>query len=392
MRRWNVGIIGCGNIADIYVINIQTYFQNLQIRSCAARHLEIARRLAEKYGIPHAMTVEEILADGEIDVVLNLTVPDVHYELNRRALLAGKHVYSEKPLAGNYEEVQELAKLAGQMGKRIGCAPDTWFGSGIQTCRKLLDEGAIGKVTSFSANMLRPGVEIWHPEPWSTYAKGAGPILDMGPYYVTALVALLGPVERVYAFSIRDEEKKRIYSKPHEGEFLPVEIDTVYQCILKFRSGVIGSLHMDGGSWESKLPKIEIHGTGGTLQVSDPNCFDGEIELYSGERILRETEDLEGLPRIRKIDRLPEWYTREEIPRAWQMETDNFRGIGLWDMMTAIAEGREHRNNSSLILHVMEVLCKLNAGEGNPDPVIHSDCRMPEMVSWKSFAEAEKHS
>ena len=139
MRRWNVGIIGCGNIADIYVINIQTYFQNLQIRSCAARHLESARRLAEKYGIPHAVTVEEILADGEIDVVLNLTVPDVHYELNRRALLAGKHVYSEKPLAGNYEEVQELAKLAGQMGNRIGCATVTWFGSGIQTCLNLRD-------------------------------------------------------------------------------------------------------------------------------------------------------------------------------------------------------------------------------------------------------------
>lgn len=378
MKVWKAGIIGCGNIADVYVRNIQTYFKNLQIKSCAARHLEHARDLAEKYGIPQAVAVEEILADDDIDVVLNLTVPDAHYELNRRILMAGKHVYSEKPLAGNFEEAEDLAKTAETVGKRIGCAPDTWLGSGIQTCRKLLAEGAIGKVTSFSANMLRPGVEIWHPEPFSTYAKGAGPILDMGPYYITALVALLGPVERVYAFSVRDEEKKQIYSEPHKGEFLPVEIDTVYQCILKFRSGVIGSLHMDGGSWESKLPKLEIHGTKGTLQVPDPNCFDGELELYSGERILKETEDQEGLSRIRKIERLSDWYGQDDIPRVWKMETDNFRGIGLWDMMTSIEEGRPHWNNISLVLHVMEVLCKLNCGETNADPVIHSHCRIPK--------------
>lgn len=388
MKVWNVGIIGCGNIADIYVINIQKYFRNLQIRACAALHLEHARRLTEKYSIPLAVTVEEVLADKEIDVVLNLTVPDAHFELNRRILLAGKHVYSEKPLAGNFEETRELAKLAQQMGKRIGCAPDTWFGSGIQTCKKLLEDGAIGKVTSFSANMLRPGVELWHPEPFSTYSKGAGPVLDMGPYYVTALVALLGPVEKVYAFGVKDEEQKKIYSDPHKGEMMPVEINTIYQSILKFRSGVIGSLHMDGGSWESELPKMEIHGTMGTLQVPDPNCFDGEIRLYSGERILKETEDLEGLSRILKIEQVSGWYQQEDIPRVWQMDTDNFRGIGLWDMMTSIEKGKEHQNNIHLLLHIMEVLSKLNLGEKNPDPVIHSVFEMPEMEYFVHTPEA----
>lgn len=385
MRIWNVGMIGCGNIAEIYVTNIQTYFKNLRLCACAARHRERAEAFAEKHGIPRAVTVEELLADETIDVVLNLTVPDAHYALNRRILLAGKHVYSEKPLAGTFEETQDLAETAKEAGKRIGCAPDTWFGNGIQTCKKLLEEGAIGKVTSFSANMLRPGVELWHPEPYSTYTRGSGPLLDMGPYYLTALVALLGPAERVYGFGLKDEEKKRIYSEPHRGEFLPVEVNTVYQCILKFRSGVIGSLHMDGGSWETRLPRLEIHGTKGTLQATDPNCFGGEPVLYSGERILKETEGFSGLAKIERIEGLSGWYQPEKISGVWRMETENFRGIGLWDMMTAIDEGREHRNNISLILHVMEVLCKLNAGEENEDPVIHTDCGIPEMTVNYAF-------
>lgn len=213
MKKWKLGIIGCGNIADVYVKNIQTFFENLEIKSCAAKHPESARRLAETYHIPHAVTVEDILADEEIEVVLNLTIPDVHYELNKKILMSGKHVYSEKPLAGSIEETDDLAETAKKMGKRIGCAPDTWFGSGIQTCRRLLKEGKIGTVTSFSANMLRPGVEIWHPQPHSSYTKGAGPILDMGPYYLTALIVMLGPVQEVHAFSLKDMDYRMIYSE-----------------------------------------------------------------------------------------------------------------------------------------------------------------------------------
>lgn len=373
MKKWNVGIIGCGNIADVYVQNIQKHFDNLEIRSCAAKHLESAKRLAEKYHIPYAVSTEEILADPQIDVVLNLTVPDVHYELNKRILLANKHVYSEKPLAGSMEEVHDLRETAEKVQKRIGCAPDTWFGSGIQTCIKLIQENKLGEITSFSANMLRPGVEIWHPEPHSTYAKGAGPILDMGPYYMTALVAMLGPVQEVYTFSKRDADERLIYSDPHAGEKLPVEVDTIFHSILKFRSGVIGSLCMDAGSWESKLPKIEIHGTNGTLHVTDPNCFDGEITWYSGQKLLEETESLSGLPRIIKIEDVHSWYQQDPLSYVKKIPEGNLRGVGLWDMMCAIEEGREHLNNIALVSHVMEVLYKINMGEANPDPVIHGD-------------------
>ena len=390
MKKWKIGILGCGNIADIYVINIQTYFSNLEIISCAALHLKHAQRLAKKYGIAKAYTKEEMLLDPEVEVVVNLTVPSAHYMLNKEILLAGKHVYSEKPLATSCSEIEDLIEISKMQDKKIGCAPDTWLGEAIQTCKALIEQGEIGKIVSVTANLMNHGVESWHPSPEAYYKKCGGPILDMGPYYITALVGMLGPVKRVHAFSNRGLCERVVYSEPLKGAHIPVEVDTSYCGILQFESGAIGNFNMSFDVWQSDLPMLEIHGTKGILKVPDPNFFKGEITLIREIVILEEVEHMTNGERINKLNTLSSWYPKEKVKSVFQLPTNDLRGLGIWDMMLCYERGELHSNHPELVLHVMEVLTKLGKGEENEEPMIQTKIEKQRSIVEQLLSEEGK--
>ncbi|NLB68241.1 MAG: Gfo/Idh/MocA family oxidoreductase, partial [Lentisphaerae bacterium] len=272
------GLIGCGNISGAYLSN-GSRFKQMKIVACADMVPEVAKAKAEEFGLK-AMSVDELLADPSIDTVLNLTTPASHSEINTRALEAGKNVHCEKPFGLDREEARKVIELAKAKNLRVGSAPDTFLGGGHQMCRKLIDEGYIGDVVNGTAFMLCHGHESWHPAPAFYYLKGGGPLFDMGPYYITALVNLLGPVEKATAMANRSTDL-RIGIKSNVGQTFPVEIDTHISAVLKFKSGAVITLITSFDVWKhSDLRDIELHGTDGSMHVPDPNCFDGDIRVY----------------------------------------------------------------------------------------------------------------
>ncbi len=390
-KKWNIGILGCGNIADIYILNIQKYFKNICIVACAAKHIENAKKFAIKYEIPKAVTVDEMLMDSEIEVILNLTVPNVHFDLNCKILQAGKHVYSEKPLALSLEEINILKQISEKTGKRIACAPDTWLGESIQTCMQMIQENRIGRIVSFTANLMNHGVESWHPSPYAYYKEGGGPVLDMGPYYITTLVALLGPVAEVKAYKNKGLDVREIYSNPYKGEKIDVEVDTNYAALLKLQSGVIGNLNMSFDIWNSKLPMLEIYGTKGTISVPDPNWFNGEVKVVEEKKILKNVYAMENHERIYSLNHLDNWYTYSKINPVYKTPSNNMRGLGLWDMLISIEKKQMHKNNIDLIAHVMEVLLKINLGENNIfDEKIYNQCNPLQPIFYQIQEEEGK--
>lgn len=325
-------IIGCGKIFPAYARGCRM-FRALDLKYCADVHADAAEARAEEFGLA-AAGIEELLADPSIEIVINLTVPKVHAEVGRRILEAGKHVYSEKPLALDVSEGAALLALAGQKGLRAGCAPDTFLGAGLQTSRKLIDDGRIGRPLSGTAFMLSPGPESWHPNPAFYYQKGAGPMFDMGPYYITALVHLLGPVANVCAVTSKARSERLATCKEHFGEMLPVEVPTHYSGSLIFESGAVINIAISfdvHGSTRGNNP-IEIYGSEGSLGVPDPNTFGGPVSLLRAE---------DG-----------KW---NDIPLAFDY-TENSRGIGVADMVHAIRSGRPHRCSGDLALHVLDVM------------------------------------
>jgi predicted dehydrogenase len=326
----NIGIIGCGNIFSAYIKGC-AMFRAVKVVACADLNPEVAKAKATESSIK-AMTVDELLADPTIGVVINLTIPKVHAEVSMKALRAGKHVYSEKPLAIDVGEGRKVLDLAREKGLRVGCAPDTFLGAGLQTCRKLIDDGWIGRPLSGTAFMLGGGPEAWHPNPAFFYQRGAGPMLDMGPYYVTALVHLLGPVKAVSAMTGKAYEQRQATCKEHFGEMLPVEVPTHNSGNLLFENGVIITLAVSFDVQGHRHSPIEIYGTDGSLAVPDPNTFGGPVSV------------------IRRGN--AEW---REIPFAFGYR-DNSRGIGVADMVHGIRSGRPHRCEGSLALHALEVM------------------------------------
>lgn len=326
-----IGLIGCGNISAIYLKNL-TASPDVEVVACADIDVERARARAQEFGVPKACSVDELLADPAVDIVVNLTIPASHAEISRRALEAGKHVYLEKPLAVELEDGRSVVALAEAKGLRIACAPETFLGGGIQTCRKLLDEGAIGRPIAATGFMLGGGPESWHPDPVFFYQKGGGPLFDMGPYYLTAFVFLLGGIRRVTASAAISLPERVIGSGAKKGERIPVETPTHIAGVLDFASGAVGTLitsfDVPGGT---TLPNIEIYGTAGTLKVPDPNTFGGPVLLKKPGG---------------------DW---EEVPLAFGYD-DNMRGIGVIDMARAIAEDRPHRASGRLALHVLETM------------------------------------
>lgn len=349
MDRCKVGILGCGNISSTYVADIQTFYKELQIVACANRSPEKAKALAEQFGIPKAYTPEELLQDPEVELVINLTPPQSHVQLNKQILSVGKHLFSEKPFAPTLEQAKEVAALAREKGVLVACAPDTFLSSGLQSMRFYLDAGIIGKPFFVTANMTTFGVETWHPSPTAFYQKGAGPIMDMAPYYLSAIVSLLGPIESIAALSAQSMEERMVYAGPQAGSRIPVETPTHYTAILKLCSGVVVNLNMSFDIYKSSLPMLEIYGDGGTLAYPDPNFGGGSPKVYRKEQYLGTVwqDTPEAQARKAGFCELPELYPRVK---------DYSRGIGVLDLAKAVREGRKPRAGAELVLHITEAL------------------------------------
>lgn len=334
-------VIGCGNISDIYLENAAKW-DILDLVACANRTLPRAQSQAEKFNVPQAKPIAEVLADPEIELIINLTTPDVHAEIGLAALRAGKSVYNEKPLAVSREDGRLLLQEAKTRGLLVGCAPDTFLGGGLQTCRQLLDAGEIGTPVAAQAFMLIQGPEAWHPNPGFLYEVGAGPLFDIGPYYLTALISLLGPIRRVTGSARTTYPERAIGSGPQQGEKFPVETPTHIASILDFASGPVATLTtsfdvaVSAGAalnlYDVGGALLEIQGTKGTLCLPDPNMFGGPV-------------------RVRRLGE-KEW---REVPLT-HGHSSNDRGIGVADMAYAIRDGRSHRATGEMAYHVLDVM------------------------------------
>lgn len=349
LKSFRVGLIGCGKISDIY-LQTCAKFKELEIAACASLDPAESRAKAEQYGISKACTPNEIFADLDIDCVLNLTIPAAHAGISRKALQSGKHVYSEKPFVTELSEGEELLALSREKGLLIGNAPDTFLGGRWQTVRKLLDKGVIGKPTGVMAYVGTHGVERHHPNPDFYYKEGGGPLLDLGPYYLTAMVFLLGPVAKVSGMARRTFQQRMIENGPRNGEMMEVEVDTHSLSMFEFQSGVIGSMTMSFDIWDSETPRFEIYGENGTICIADPdpvygaNRFEGEV-LYR----TRETSRWSHQPR-------PEGRENWQVAENTHGFNENSRGLGLLDLAYAVRDKRQPRASGELAQHICEVM------------------------------------
>ncbi|MBH5335905.1 Gfo/Idh/MocA family oxidoreductase [Streptomyces pactum] len=361
-----VGIIGAGNISGEYMRTL-TRVTGVRLVKIASRNTERARAAARGFPGVGVTTTEELYTSDEVDLILGLTTPEAHLEVARAAIAGGKHLYGEKPLATTAADARAILDAAARAGVRVGCAPDTVLGAGIQTARACLDGGAIGTPVAASAFMFTPGHERWHPDPEFYYRPGGGPLLDMGPYYLTALVSLLGPVRRVTGMSHTPRTTRTIASGPRAGTTFGVEVATHVTGVLQHDSGALSTLIMSFDVWESTLPRIEVYGSQGTLLVPDPNSFGGEVRLCrAGETRWR------------------------PVPVAGGYR-DGGRGIGVADMAEAIARGTAHRADGELAHHVVDIMeCLLAAAETGSARTVHSTCERPAPVALDARPGADR--
>jgi predicted dehydrogenase len=353
LKPVRIGIIGCGNISDIYFTNCRTH-DVLEVAACADIIPERAHEKAEKHGVPRALSVEKLLADKSIELVVNLTIPKAHAEVARAALKAGKSVYNEKPLTITRQDAQQLIRLAKKKDLLLGGAPDTFLGGGIQTCIKLIRDGWIGEPIAAAAFMLCHGHEAWHPDPEFYYKTGGGPMFDMGPYYLTALVALMGPVRRVSGSARVTFPQRLIASEPKRGTLIDVDVPTHIAGTMDFQSGAIATIVTSFDVWGSTHPYLEIYGTRGSMQTPDPNSFGGPIKI--------------------KRAGAAEW---TDIPLT-HPHAGNCRGIGVADMAAALREGRPHRANDALTYHVLDLMHAFHDSSAQGQHIhIQSTCGSP---------------
>jgi predicted dehydrogenase len=326
-----VGVVGCGVISRHYAQNSNA-FDRFDFVGCADLDAAQAQALSETSGFP-ATTVDALIADPDVDVVLNLTPPAVHAAVTREALAAGKHVYTEKPLAIDVAEAAALVGEAAHGGLRIGCAPDTFLSGAYQTGRALIDDGAIGEPLSVSAAFFHGRQEAWHPNADIFFAPGAGPLLDVGPYYLTAIVSLLGPIRRVAGFASIRTKERTLEIGPRAGERFAPATPTHTTAAMELDGGVSATLV---ASFEAAnvFAAIEVHGTEGVLSLPDPNTFGGPVRIKRGRE---------------------EW---EDVPFASRGDRD-VRGIGLHDLVESIVAGTPHRASGELGAHVVEVACSI---------------------------------
>ena len=338
MTAVGVGIIGVGVISDTYLANLSS-FPDVEVLIVGDLLLDRAQAQAEKYGVPAFGSAEDVLAHPGVDLVVNLTIPAVHVEVSRAAIAAGKHVWTEKPLGLDRAGAAELLREAGEAGLRVGSAPDTLLGPGFQAARRAIEGGLIGRPLFALTTFQTQGPDLWHPSPAFLFANGAGPLLDMGPYYFSALVSLLGPVDRVAAVGTKALEERQIHTGPNAGTTFPVEVPSTIQIVTAFEQGAQAQSLLSFDSALERHGIVEIHGTEGTIVIPDPNQFTGRIAYVKPLGVIRDGMSFE-----------QEWI---EIDHA---DVQVGRGLGALDMVRAIAEGRPHVASGELGFHVLDIL------------------------------------
>jgi predicted dehydrogenase len=361
-----IGIIGCGNISTTY-FTLAPLFRGLEVRACADVNMDVARAQADAYGAK-AQSVEDLLRNDDVQVVINLTIPDAHYAVSSAALESGKHVYSEKPLALSIEDGLHLKALADGKGLRVGCAPDTFLGGAHQLARRLVDEGAIGTITAGTAHVMSHGMEHWHPNPDFFFLPGAGPVLDVGPYYVANLINLIGPVRRVAALATSATPTRTILTEgPRQGARIPVETPTNIHALLEFQNGATVNLGASWDVWAHRHGPMELYGTEGSLFVPDPNFFGGTVEIGGRNGDIVPVEPWEhpfGVP--------------NQEHKSGRMLA-NYRSAGLADMAVAILDGRDTRCSLERALHGLDVMTSiLKSGEMGAFVALQTTCTRPE--------------
>jgi predicted dehydrogenase len=332
--KMKIGVIGCGKISGAYLGGCKQ-FPVLEMVRCADLLPERAKAQADEFGVPRSGTVEELLADPEVELVINLTIPGAHAEVNMAILNAGKHVFCEKPFMLNRQEGAQVLELARRKNLRIGSAPDTFLGEAHQTCRKLIDEGAIGEPVAATAFLAGHGHESWHPSPAFYYQPGGGPMFDMGPYYLTALVNMIGPMSRVTGFAKTTFKERWATANGLPGTRMEVTTPTHFTGAVEYANGAMATVIMSFDIWAHTMPLLQVHGTKGSLNVPDPNQPGGTPRLFKAET--------------------GAW---EDVPPAYPnvYHSQYGRGIGVADMAEAILRGRPHRANGDVALHVVDAM------------------------------------
>jgi predicted dehydrogenase len=370
-----VGLIGCGNISTIYLTNIPKY-RGIAVRACADMRNDVAAAQAEKFGV-EAVPVDDLLARDDIGIVVNLTVPNAHSAVSLAALSAGKHVFSEKPLAVDLDPARKVVEEAQSRGLMVGCAPDTFLGAGGRLARKLVDEGAVGKVLSGAAFMMSHGMEHWHPDPEFFFKPGAGPVLDVGPYYITTLVNLLGPVVRVHSITSTGFAERVVTSDgPHKGDRIKVETPTTLLSLLEFADGAQMTFNASWDVWKHGHAPIELYGTEGSMRVPDPNFFGGVVEITerAGDWTGRSSEAMPlGVPNWRA----PHWPA--DVPSI-----ANYRALGVADMAAALRNGASNHASGRLALHVLEVMDAIVRGGSS---TLSTTVERPPLMTDSAAAE-----
>lgn len=363
MTGLGVGIVGCGNIAETY-LRLAPLYADFKVRAVADIDMAAARSRAGAFDV-RALSVDDLLAAADIDIVVNLTVPSAHFDVSRRALEAGKHVYSEKPLVLALDDGEALRHLSASTGLRVGSAPDTFLGGAHQAVRQLIDDGGVGRITGGTCHVMSGGMEAWHPNPDFFFQPGGGPILDMGPYYITNLIQLLGPVVRVAAIGGRGFAERIIGSGPRAGQSVPVTTPTTVHALLAFQSGASVTL---SASWDVRAHRhgpMELYGTDGTVYLRDPNFFGGTAQTDHGHGQVPLSDD--GHP----------------FAVANEGQADrrlaNYRGAGLADMARAIVDDRPHRCSIELALHAVDVMTGILASmESGGFVAMTTSCERPD--------------
>jgi predicted dehydrogenase len=352
-----VAVVGVGKISEQYFAYIPG-LPNLKLAAVSDINETRAAEVAAEQGAEH-LSVDDAIASDDIDVVLNLTIPAAHIEVGTRALEAGKHVYAEKPLALAPDEAAPMLALADSLGLRVGSAPDTVLGTGIQTAVQQLDSGRIGDPVAAAVQWSSPGHERWHQSPAFYYQPGGGPLFDMGPYYLTSLVSLFGPVATVSGATVKSERARTIATGPLAGQGIPVNVDTHVSALLHHASGVVSTVTVSFDVWATRAPLFEVFGTAGTIAVPDPNHFSDPVEVWTVDE--------------------PEW--TEVAPTAGY--SDAGRGFGLADMARAIETDRPHRASGELAFHVLEIMdAVIRSGHGAGEIALTSTVARPEIVPF----------
>ena len=368
-RNLGAGIVGCGHISTPY-FSLSPLFKGLEVRSCADINPAAAKARAGEYGV-RAESVADLVGAKDIDIVVNLTVPAVHYEIARAALDAGKHVYSEKPFVLSVKEGLDLKRRAAKKKLRVGSAPDTFLGGSHQLARDLIDKGKVGRITGGVCHVMSHGMEHWHPNPDFFFQPGAGPVLDIGPYYITNLVQLIGPVRRVTALAATPGRFRTISNGPRSGQKVPVDTPTTIHSVLEFGNGAVVTLNASWDVWAHGHAPMELYGEEGTVFVPDPNFFGGNVRYTRGSS---------------EVKKMPAWKHPFGVPNQKHSQgmMANYRTAGLSDMALAIQSGRPHRCSLELALHAVDVMTAiLKAAETGRFVATRTTCERPAALGPK---------